>query len=142
MGLYRASRFCYLKLPYIGSALALCIRHFMRFYTGCDLSPMAIIEVGVKFPHPLGIVIGDGVHIKSGAKLWQQVTIGSHGKAGEEMAYPLIESDVRIYAKASVIGAVHVCDCAIVGAHSLVLEDVPAHGIVVGVPAKLLKRKA
>ena len=140
MGLYRLSRYCRFNVPIVGAAMSVLIRHFMRFYTSCDISPLAIIEPRVTFPHPTGVVVGDGVVIHSGAKIWQQVTIGSHGKLGHGMKYPVIGNNVRIYAKASVIGGVCIGDSAVIGAHSLVLNDVPAGQTAIGVPARIIAK--
>lgn len=140
IGLYRLSRYCRLNVPIVGPVLSIFIRHFLRFYTSCDISPLAIIDPGVTFPHPTGVVVGDGVVIHSGTKIWQQVTIGSHGKSGQEMKYPVIGNNVRIYAKASVIGGVVIGDSAVIGAHSLVLKDVPSGETVTGIPARLIQK--
>lgn len=138
IGLYRISRYLHFRVPYLGVCLAQVVKHFMRIYSSCDISPLAIIEKKVTFPHPNGIVIGEGVVIKEGAKIWQQVTIGSHGKPGQPMAYPIIGKNVRIYAKASIIGGVEIGDSAVIGAHSLVLCNVPAGKTAAGVPARVL----
>lgn len=140
IGLYRLSRYCKIKVPIVGATMSVLIRHFMRFYTSCDISPLAIIESRVTFPHPTGVVVGDGVVIHSGAKIWQQVTIGSHGKLGQGMKYPVIGNNVRIYAKASVIGGVSIGDSAVIGAHSLVLNDVSAGQTAIGVPARIIAK--
>lgn len=58
----------------------------------------------MKLPHPIGIVIGDGVIIKDNVMVFQQVTFGSHGRKEKEMRYPIIESGVKIYAGAKIIG--------------------------------------
>lgn len=136
--LQRVARWFFLEVPVIGSLLAIFLRHFIRIYSSCDLSPLAQISKSVQFPHPLGIVIGDGVIVRENVKIWQQVTLGSHGKKGETMNYPVIESDVRIFCNSSVIGGVKVGKGAIVGAHSLVLNDVPEGSTVAGTPAKII----
>tara|TARA_B110001469_G_C9641891_1_gene322994 strand:+ start:435 stop:725 length:291 start_codon:yes stop_codon:yes gene_type:complete len=89
----------------------------------------------VKFPHPIGIVIGEGVLIGDRVKIWHHVTIGSHGKEGVDKAYPVIGNDVKIYVNSSVLGGVKVGNEVIVGAHSLVMKNVPNRKIVAGVPA-------
>lgn len=138
LALYRLSRFFRLKVPFVGGQLSVIIQHFLRIYSGCDISPLAEIKKGVRLPHPIGIVIGDGVQIGTGTKIWQQVTLGSHGKLGGGFAYPIIGEHVFIYAKASIIGGARVGDNAVIGAHSLVLCDVPSGRAAAGVPAKLL----
>jgi serine O-acetyltransferase len=40
-----------------------------------------------------------------------------------------------VFAKASVIGPIHVGDRAVVGAHALVLDDVPPDSTARGLPA-------
>jgi len=50
----------------------------------------------------------------------------------------VIEDDVWIGARASVMPGVHIGRGSIVGAHSLVTKDVPPFSVVGGVPAKVL----
>jgi serine O-acetyltransferase len=138
MFLYRCSRFFYLRVPFVGPTISVIIRHILRVYAGCEIAPTAVIDPSVKFPHPMGIVIGDGARIDAGTKIWQQVTIGSHGKSGQQLQYPIIGKNVRIYAKASVLGGVRIGDSAAIGAHSLVLCDVPEGKTAAGVPARIL----
>lgn len=136
--LQRVARWFLLNVPVVGPFLAVFFRYFIRVYSSCDLSPHAQISESVQFPHPIGIVIGDGVIVRENVKIWQQVTLGSHGKKGEIMSYPLIESDALIFCNSSVIGDVKVGKGAIVGAHSLVLNDVPDGSTFAGAPAKIV----
>lgn len=136
MLLYRMSRYCYLSVSFLGPTLSLALRHLMRIYSGCDISPKAQISTDLKLPHPLGVVIGDGVVVKDRVMIWQHVTLGSHGKVGENLVYPIVDSGARIYAKASIIGDVNIGKDSIIGAHALVLNDVPSGMVAMGVPAK------
>lgn len=43
---------------------------------GVYISPNAFIGIGLKFPHPTGIVIGNGVNIGEYCTIYQQVTFG------------------------------------------------------------------
>lgn len=52
----------------------------------------------------------------------------------------VIEDDVWIGAGAIIMGGVKVHECSIVGAGAVVTKDVPPYTVVVGVPAKPLKR--
>lgn len=138
---YRTSRWLSIKLPWTQSLVIPCARHFMRIYAGCDISPKAIIGKRFSMPHPIGVVIGDGVTIGDDVKMWQQTTIGSHGQKGKKVEYPAIGNRVRIYAKATVIGGVIVEDDAVIGAHSLVMINVPAGRTAAGCPAVILQAK-
>lgn len=137
--LYRLSHYFYTRVPLIGKLLAEITRHILRAYSSCDISPIAVIGEGVKFPHPTGIVIGNGVKIGAGALIFQQVTIGSHAKADKGFEYPVLGEAVCIYAKSSIVGNVKIGDYAVIGAHSLVLCDVPKGKTALGVPARILE---
>jgi serine O-acetyltransferase len=107
----------------------------------CDISYKAIIGKNLKLPHPIGIVIGDGVVVKDNVMIFQHVTLGSHGKNKGEMQYPTVESGVKIYPGVKIIGGITIGENAIIGANSVVNIDVPANSTAVGVPCKILTNK-
>lgn len=119
------------------SFLNIIIRYVNNWFMSSEISPYAELGRNIQFPHPNGIVIGYGTVIKDNVTLFQQVTLGAQG--GSETAnkeYPFINSGVKIYTKASVIGSVYVGENCIIGAHALVIKDTDANGIYVGIPAK------
>lgn len=109
-------------------------RIFYRY--GCCISPNAKIASDVLFPHPTGIVIGEGVSIGSGCTVYQNVTIGS-----KNSGYPQIGSSCRLYASSIILGDICLASDVTVGANSLVLRDCAIPGaVLVGSPAKMLGR--
>ncbi len=62
----------------------------------------------------------------------QQVTIGWKSVIG---------NSVQIRAGAFIKDHVVIGDDVIIGAHAVVLNDIPAHSVVVGVPAKIIKTR-
>lgn len=106
----------------------------------CDISYNCSIGKNLKLPHPIGIVIGDGVEIKDNVMIFQQVTFGSHGKKGVGKQYPVVEKGVKIFAGAKIIGGITIGENAIVGANAVVNIDVPANCIAVGIPCKIINR--
>jgi serine O-acetyltransferase len=119
----------------------------LRFYKyrmitkrGCDISYSAELGKNIRFPHPFGIVIGEGVKVGDSVKIWQHVTLGSSGKQSQEQSYPTIGNHVRIYEKASILGNVTIGEQAIIGSHALVLNEVPPFNISRGVPARNFPR--
>ena len=78
-------------------------------------------------------VIGDDVIIRNG------VTIGLKrtGIAGA----PIIGNRVDIGAGAKILGAIHIGDDVVIGANAVVLKDIPANSLAVGVPATIKPRK-
>ncbi len=118
-------------------------RHYMYrqvTHRNCQVSYEAILGNNIKFMHPLGVVIGENVIVHDHVRIWQQVTLGSHGKKGEKLLYPVIHRGVKIFAGAKVIGGIEVGENASIGANSVVLNQVPANAVAVGIPAKIIER--
>lgn len=88
----------------------------------------------VKFPHPVGIVIGDGVTIGRDVRIYQNVTIGLTENLTDATAadYPTIEDGVFIYAGAVIAGGITVGKGAIIGANAVITRDVPSGAIAFG----------
>jgi len=74
-------------------------------------------------------VIGDRVRIAPG------VTIGGRG---EPDGVPKVGNDVVIGTGAKLLGPIRVGDGAQIGANAVVLTDVPAATLAVGIPARIL----
>lgn len=133
---------------YFSKSQSILVRRIGSYYKynmvvkrNCDFSYNANIGKNLRIPHPIGIVIGENVIIKDNVTVFQQVTFGSHGKQGEEMRYPIIESGATIYAGAKIIGGVTIGENAIIGANSVVNIDVPANTTAVGIPCKILRKQ-
>ena len=67
----------------------------------------------------------------------QQVTIGYDGSSG----IPTIGNNVRVSCGAKVLGKITIGDDVYIGANAVVVKDVPSHSMVVGVPAKIIKKR-
>lgn len=104
---------------------------------GCDVSLTASIGKNVRFRHINGIVIGKGVSIGEGSVIYHQVTFGGKnlGDASNDN-YPTIGKYVTIFPGAKIVGNITIGDYAIIGANSVVLDDVETNAIVAGMPAK------
>jgi serine O-acetyltransferase len=107
----------------------------------CQISFKANLGYGISFAHPLGIVIGEGVVLKNNIKIWQQVTLGSHGKKGEKQEYPIVNDGVKIYAGAKIFGGITIGKNAVIGANAVVFVDVPDNATAVGNPARIILSK-
>ena len=91
---------------------------------------------GLYFQHGFStIVFADS--IGSNCFINQQVTIGYDGSTD----IPTIGNHVRISAGAKVLGRITIGDDVYIGANAVVVKDVPAHSMVVGVPAKVIKTR-
>ena len=115
------------------------MRAMAQILTGIDLPCEATIGRRFRIDHFGSIIVsgdavfGDDVVIRSG------VTVGLR-RAGVRGA-PIIGNRVDIGAGAKILGAIRIGDDAAIGANAVVLEDVPAGCIAVGIPARILPRR-
>jgi serine O-acetyltransferase len=102
----------------------------------CIIGRGAEFGPGFVLIHSTGIVINGQVRGGSNVHLEHQVTIGA-----ERRQAPTLGSDVFIGAGAKVIGEVRIGDGAKVGANAVVVDDVPPYATVVGIPARVVRRR-
>ncbi|MBK6897678.1 MAG: serine acetyltransferase [Alphaproteobacteria bacterium] len=132
---YRLQR-ALIKIPGVGKIIAKFLRYVSCAFTGCDISYHAILSPGIYMPHPTGIVIGDFVSVGCGTTILQQVTLGTKTKNGKD--YPHVGNNVYLGAGCKVIGLISINDNCIIGANSVVLENIPENATAVGVPARII----
>lgn len=104
----------------------------------CDVSFHASLGRRITFPHPTGIVIGKGAVVGDDPTIFQNTTIGSHGRRGDQKQYALIGDRVILYAGSKVLGGVRIGDDVVVGANAVVTRDLPSGVRAAGIPAKVL----
>jgi serine O-acetyltransferase len=105
-------------------------------FCSCVIGRGAEFGPGFVLIHSLGIVINGEVRGGSNVKIEHQVTIGA-----ERRRSPVIGDAVFIGAGAKIIGSVRIGDGARVGANAVVVHDVPPHCTVVGIPARVVRRR-
>lgn len=107
---------------------------------GVYISPNSNIGIGLRLPHPTGIIVGDGVKLGSYCTLYQQVTLGGArlGDAGNNY-YPDVGDNVVFFAGSKIIGKIKIGSNAVIGANSVVTKDVPEGCTVAGIPAKIIR---
>jgi serine O-acetyltransferase len=109
------------------------LRPLARVLTSASLPPTAVLAPGVHLIHCEGpIAIHPHVTIGERVGIMHNVTIG----AGDDGGVPRIGDDVFIGVGAVILGNVVVGEGAQIGANSLVVADVPAHHVAIGVPAR------
>jgi len=118
----------------IQSKLAVIRHRFWSVVTGAEI-PLNTwaIEGGLELPHPNGIVIHPDSQIGPNCRLFQQVTLGTGPRPG----LPVLGANVDIGAGAKILGGVHLGDFSVIGANAVVITDIPAGAIAVGIPAKV-----
>ena len=90
-------------------------------------------------PHPNGIVIHPSCRIGPNCLIFQQVTLGSN-EAGMRTGVPTLGGSVDVGAGAKILGPINIGENAVIGANAVVLTDVPANAVAVGIPARVILR--
>jgi serine O-acetyltransferase len=124
------------RFPFIPRALS----QLARFLTGIEIHPGATIGSGMFIDHGMGVVIGETSEIGDNVTLFQGVTLGGTGKLRGKR-HPTLGSHVVVGAGAKVLGPIKIGDYVKIGANSVVLQDVPDHSTVVGIPGKIVRIK-
>ncbi|NWK57091.1 serine O-acetyltransferase [Verrucomicrobiaceae bacterium N1E253] len=115
-------------------ALALYFQSVVSEIFGVDIHPGATIGCGILLDHATSVVVGETAIIHDNVSILHEVTLGGTGnEVGNR--HPIVCSGVLIGAGSKILGRVTIGECAKIGAGSVVLEDVPAHKTVAGVPA-------
>jgi len=118
-------------------ALAIYLQNQISIVFTVDIHPAARIGEGIMLDHATGIVIGETAVVEDDVSILQGVTLGGTGKEGGDR-HPKIRAGVMIGAGTKVLGNIEVGHGAKVGAGSVVIDPVPAHTTVAGVPAKIV----
>jgi serine O-acetyltransferase len=124
------------RVPFVPRALS----QFARFITGIEIHPSAMIGSGLFIDHGMGVVIGETTEIGDNVTLFQGVTLGGTGKQRGKR-HPTIGNHVVVGAGAKVLGPITIGDYVKIGANSVVLQDVPDHSTVVGIPGRIVRIK-
>ena len=121
---------------------SLFYRFFLHHYTfkyGFQISRLAEIGPGLFLPHTGGVVIGDKTKIGGNCDISHGVTIGREWR-GERKGSPTIADRVWIGPGAVIVGKIFIGSNVLIAPNSFVNFDVPKNSIVIGNPAKIIKK--
>ncbi len=102
---------------------------------GVDIHPAAKFGGGILLDHATSFVAGETSVVEDNVSILHEVTLGGTGKSTGDR-HPKVKSGVLIGAGAKLIGNITIGTGAKIGAGSVVIDDVPPHTTVVGVPAR------
>nr|4H7O_A Chain A, Serine acetyltransferase [Vibrio cholerae O1 biovar El Tor str. N16961]4H7O_B Chain B, Serine acetyltransferase [Vibrio cholerae O1 biovar El Tor str. N16961]4H7O_C Chain C, Serine acetyltransferase [Vibrio cholerae O1 biovar El Tor str. N16961] len=120
-------------------ALATYFQNQISVACQVDIHPAARIGRGIMLDHATGIVIGETAVVEDDVSILQDVTLGGTGKECGDR-HPKIREGVMIGAGAKILGNIEVGEGAKIGSGSVVLQAVPPHTTVAGVPARIVGR--
>ena len=123
-----------IKVPFIPTLLM----YINRIVWGAYIPPSCKIGHSSKFGYGgSGVVIHDRAVIGKKCVIGPGVTIGGRSK---QYKVPEIGDNVFIGSGAKILGNVTIGNDVVIGANAVVINDVPDNCIVVGIPAKIIKR--
>ena len=107
-----------------------------RMFTNVDIHPGA--EIGRRFfiDHGACVVIGETAEVGDDVTLYHGVTLGGTSW-NKGKRHPTLGSGVVVGAGAKILGPIEIGERVRVGANSVVVKDVPANSVVVGVPGRV-----
>lgn len=116
------------------------ISYIGRIWTSIDIHPGATIGSRFFIDHGVGVVIGETALVGDDVTLYHGVTLG--GTTWSKVKrHPTVGDGVVIGAGAKVLGPLTLGAGVRVGANSVVIRDVADGRTVIGIPAKVVKRK-
>ena len=126
----------YWKIPFIPRLIS----QISRFFTGIEMHPGATIGRRFFIDHGMVVVIGETTVIGNDVLIYQGVTLGGTGKETGKR-HPTVCDNVVIGAGAKVLGNILIGTGARIGAGSVVIDSVPEHSTVVGIPGRIVQQK-
>jgi serine O-acetyltransferase len=104
---------------------------------GADIHPAARFGKGIFLDHATGFVVGETAVIEDDVSILHGVTLGGTGKVAGDR-HPKVRRGVMIGAGTKILGNIEIGAYSRIAAGSVVLQPVPEHSVVAGVPAKVV----
>jgi len=110
----------------------------MRFLTGIEIHPGAVIGKRLFIDHGMGVVIGETAEIGDDCLIYHGSTLGGTGKdIGKR--HPTIGNNCMIGSGSKIIGPIIIGNNVKIGANAIVYESVEDNYTVVGINRKIKK---
>ena len=118
-------------------ATCILLQKFIEVMTGICVPGRCTIGPGLYIGHFGGIFIDSEARMGENCNVAQGVTIGKGGR-GELQGVPILGDRVHIGANAVILGKISIGDDAIIGPGAVVMNPVPARGVAMGNPARIV----
>ena len=138
MVVYRFGRWRYSIRSKPFSLLYKILYKFIQIITGIELPCEVEIGKNFRIDHFGGIIVSGFASFGDNCVIRDGVTVGL--RRVDEPSAPRIGNNVDIGTGAKLLGGITIGDNVSIGANAVVLRDVPANSIAVGVPARIKAR--
>jgi len=115
----------------------LILNKMSEIFFGISIGAQARIGRRLNIEHFGNIIIHGNAVIGDDCVILQGVTIGNKGR-DKPLEAPVLGNKVFVAAGAKILGNVRISDNVSIGANAVVLMDIPANSIAVGVPARVV----
>lgn len=123
----------------LGKLPARLLSQLVRALTGVEIHPAAVLGRRLFIDHGMGVVIGETSRVGDDVVLFHGTTLGGRSMTRGKR-HPTIGDRVVIGAGAKVLGPITVGEDAQIGANAVVVKDVPAGAVAVGVPGRVREK--
>lgn len=113
----------------------LILYHFSKSKYNCDIHYLAKIGKGLRIGHASDIIIGSDVVIGDNVTIFNGVTLGNKyvDDPNRKPKMPIIGNNVVLGTGCKVLGDVTIGENAVIGANSIIINNVKPFSVVVGV---------
>jgi serine O-acetyltransferase len=137
MAFYRITNFLWHRNWKLTARL---LSQLARWISGVEIHPGATIGKRLFIDHGMSVVIGETAKIGNDVTIYHGVTLG--GTSWEkEIRHPQLGNHIVIGAGAILLGPITVADHARIGSNAVVVNDVTAGSVMLGVPAKRSQKR-
>jgi serine O-acetyltransferase len=117
--------------------LALYLQSRISETFAVDIHPAARIGKGILIDHGTSVVIGETAVVGDDVSMLHEVTLGGTGKESGDR-HPKVGNGVLIGAGSKILGNIVIGEGSKIAAGSVVLNEVPPHSTVAGIPARVV----
>jgi serine O-acetyltransferase len=143
MIVYRFGRWRYGVKPTVlrkfFSLIYKCLYKFVQILTGIELPCEVTVGRNFIIDHFGGIIISGYARFGDNCRIRNGVVVGL--RRVDEPSAPTIGNNVDIGSGAKLLGPITIGDNSIIGANAVVVQDVPANSVAIGVPAIIKQRR-
>ena len=126
-------------LKIIGIFIRIFYKLVVEWVLGIEIPDTTRVGKGLRVLHGQGLVVNSNARIGNFITLRHNTTIGNSKSGGK---CPILEDYVEVGANCVILGEVTIGKNSIVGAGSVVVKSVPPNSVVVGNPARVIRKRS